>query len=77
MEENIVSDLRTLATKIKIRYDTIKAEYGFEDITNEYNALFSTEVIFLKDLENFLQKVNASYYKLAEEIRKLRKELGG
>jgi hypothetical protein len=74
---NAVSQIRLLASKVKIRYDTLKVEKGFEDISSEYNALFREEIILPADLDNFLEKLNKAYYKLSEEVRKLRKELGG
>jgi hypothetical protein len=74
---SIISDIRVLACSVKVRYDTLKAEKGFEDITEDIENLFRWEIILPADLDILLEKLNRAYYKLSEDVRKLRKELGG
>jgi len=73
----LIRDIRMLASSVKVRYDTLRLEKGFDDITEEFDALFRWEIILPADLDNFLEKLNKAYYKLSEDVRKLRKELGG
>ena len=73
----LIKEIRILASSVKVRYDTLRLEKGFDDITEEFDNLFRWEIILPADLDNFLEKLNKAYYKLSEEVRKLRKELGG
>jgi hypothetical protein len=61
---NLISNIRVLASSVKVRYDTLRLEKGFDDITPEFNDLFKWEVILPADLDNFLEKLNKAYYKL-------------
>lgn len=72
---NFLTAIRTLATKIYLKYDVLKEKYGFESIEKEYNSIFEKELIDVNNLSKFTKKLVKAYFNLSKKIEEIRKRL--